>query len=165
LLEKVTQMTERYVLAQIRAGAQAIQLFDTWAGLLDRAAFREFDLRYAKRILDRLSSEGVPRIYFPLHASHLMDDLRDCGADVVGIDWRVDLARASRLLDDRFVLQGNLDPAALMAPPDVIARKARAILDSAKDLPGHIFNLGHGVLPGTPVEHLQALVAAVRQGP
>lgn len=163
LLEKVAETTERYVLAQVRAGAQAIQLFDTWAGLLDRYRFREFDLPYAKRVFERLAGTGVPRVYFALHATHLLPEIRDCGADVVGLDWRVGLAEAARVLGDRFALQGNLDPALLMAPPPVIETKVREIVEDAAGLPGHVFNLGHGVLPGTPVEHLQALVAAVRR--
>ncbi len=163
LLERITDLTEKYLLAQVRAGVQAIQIFDTWAGLLDRSDFSEFDLRYVRRILAGLAHTGVPRTYFALHAHHLLGAIRDCGADVVGVDWRVDLSEASRLLENRFVLQGNLDPAALLAPPAVIEQRTRAILDSAAALPGHVFNLGHGVLPGTPLLHLETLVAAVRR--
>jgi len=163
LLEKVTETTAKYVVAQVRAGAQAIQLFDTWAGLLHRRDFREFDLRYVRRLFEILECEGVPRIYFALNSGHLLSEIRDCGADVVGVDWRTDLAEASRLLGDRFVVQGNLDPAVLMASPEVIERRTRTILESAAGAPGHVFNLGHGVLPRTPVEHLQALIGAVRK--
>jgi uroporphyrinogen decarboxylase len=164
LLEKVAETTERYVVAQVRAGAQAIQLFDTWAGLLDRRTFREFDLPHVRRIFDRLAGMDVPRIYFALHAAHLLPEIRDCGADVVGVDWRVGLAQASRALGGGFALQGNLDPSVLLAPPATIETRVREILDDASGLAGHVFNLGHGVLPATPVEHLQALVGAVRRG-
>lgn len=163
LLEKVTTLTERYLEAQIRAGAQAVQLFDTWAGLFDRNAYREFGLRYARRVLDRLRPEGAPLLYLALDAAHLFEEIRGCGADVVGVDWRVDLAEASRLLEHRFVLQGNLDPCAMLAPTPVIERRAAEILERGRSLPGHVFNLGHGVLPETPVEHLQALVEAVKR--
>jgi uroporphyrinogen decarboxylase len=164
LLAQVAVTTERYVLAQVRAGAQAIQLFDTWAGLLDRHTFRELDLPFVRRIFDRLAGTGIPRIYFALHAAHLLPEIRACGADVVGVDWRTGLAEAALTLGDGFALQGNLDPAVLLALPSTIEAQARRILDDAHGLPGHVFNLGHGVLPATPVEHLLALVRAVRRG-
>ena len=161
-LEKVTQVTESYLVAQVKAGAQAIQLFDTWAGLLNREEYREFVLPYATRILDRLKQEDVARIYFALNGAHLMKDVRECGADVIGVDWRTDLSTAYRVLDTPCALQGNLDPCVLMAGPEVIERRALEVLRQAKDLPGHIFNLGHGVLPTTPVEHVEALVRIVQ---
>jgi uroporphyrinogen decarboxylase len=163
LLDKVTTLTEAYLEAQVLAGAQAVQLFDTWAGLFDRNAYGEFGLRYARRVLDRLRPTGVPLIYLALHAAHLFEEIRSCGADVIGVDWRVDLAEASRLLEHRFVLQGNLDPCAMLAPTAVIERRAVEILERGRNLPGHVFNLGHGVLPETPVEHLHALVDAVKR--
>jgi uroporphyrinogen decarboxylase len=163
LLDKVATMTERYVMAQVRAGAQAIQLFDTWAGLLDRERFREFNLRYARRIFDRLAGEGIPRIYFALHSAHLLEEIRDCGADVIGLDWRIKLQTASQLLGDGFALQGNLDPTVLLTSPEVIDERVREVVEDASALEGHIFNLGHGVLPDTPVDNLLALVAAVRR--
>jgi uroporphyrinogen decarboxylase len=164
LLEKVTTVTETYLEAQVRAGAQALQLFDTWAGLLDRTAYREFGLRYARRVLERLRPAGAPLIYFALHSAHLMSEIGDCGADVVGVDWRTELDVASERLGARFVLQGNLDPCTLLAPPPVIERRAEEILERGRELPGHVFNLGHGVLPQTPVEHLQTLVDVVKRG-
>jgi uroporphyrinogen decarboxylase len=162
LLERIAALTERYVAAQVAAGAQAIQLFDTWAGMLDRPDFREFALRWARELFERLSGTGVPRIYFALDAAHLLPDLAGCGADVVSLDWRVDLASASAALGHRFVLQGNLDACALFAPPAELARRARAVLEAGRAAPGHLFNLGHGVLPDTPVENLEALVRLVQ---
>jgi uroporphyrinogen decarboxylase len=162
LLEKVTVMTEKYVVAQARAGAQAIQLFDTWAGLLGRKDFREFALRYAKRVFEGLQGQGVPRVYFALDSSHLLQDIRECGADVVGVDWRVDLAQASHELDHNFALQGNLDPCVLATTPHLVEQRAREILRQGRDLPGHIFNLGHGVLPSTPLKNLHTLVRTVQ---
>jgi len=163
LLDVVTTVTLDYLEAQVRAGAQAVQLFDTWAGLLDRGTFREFALRYARRVLERLAGSGVPRIYFALNGAHLLEDIGDCGADAVGVDWRVDIREASRRLGGRFALQGNLDPAQLLAPPALIEQRAVELLVRGRELPGHVFNLGHGVLPETPVEHVQSLVEAVKR--
>jgi len=162
-LETVTDVTVAYLQAQVAAGAQALQLFDTWAGLLDAATFREFGLRYARRILDALRPSGVPLIYFALNSAHLFGEIRDCGADVVGVDWRTELADAAATLGEGFALQGNLDPCLLLAPVESIERRAAEIVEQGRKLSGHVFNLGHGVLPETPVEHLQALVAAVRR--
>jgi uroporphyrinogen decarboxylase len=162
LLEKVAEATEKHVAAQIEAGAQAIQLFDTWAGLLAADEYGEFGLRYAARVIDALRPAGLPLIYFAFGACHLFETIRDCGADVVGIDWRMPLGRASEALGHRFVLQGNLDPSILLSSAATIERHAARVLDEAKEIPGHIFNLGHGILPSTPVEHLQALVEFVK---
>lgn len=161
LLDKVSNMTGSYLAAQIRAGAQAIQLFDTWAGLFGRADYREFGLRYTRRVLDGLRGQGVPLIYFALDASHLLAEMRESGADVISVDWRLDLDEVSERLGHGFVLQGNLDPTVLLAGPEATRRQARAVLTAGAGLPGHIFNLGHGVLPGTPLESVEALVAAV----
>ena len=163
LLERLTDLTVDYLAGQIGAGAQAIQLFDSWAGILDRATFREFGLRYATRVLDGLASAGVPRIYFALDASHLLEAIRECPAEVIGCDWRLSLDAVSAALGERFVLQGNLDPCVLLAPGDVVARSARSVLEHASRVPrGHVFNLGHGILPETPVESVLRLVETVR---
>jgi len=161
LLEKVTETTERYLAAQVRAGAQAVQLFDSWAGLLSRSEYREFGLPYARRVLDALSRSGVPRIYFALNNAHLLDEIRQCGSDAVGLDWRLDLDEASRRLDHRFVVQGNLDPCVLLSDPATVARRAGEVLARGHAAPGHVFNLGHGILPPTPIENVQALVETV----
>jgi len=162
LLDKVTQVTERYLEAQVRAGAQAIQIFDSWAGLAGRADWRAFSLPYVQRVVARLRPTGVPLIYFGLNAAHLYEDIRETGVDVVGVDWRTDLQEASRRLGPAFAVQGNLDPTVLLTTPERVAAKAREVLASAASVPGHIFNLGHGILPGTPVENAQALIDAVR---
>ncbi len=161
LLDKCAATLEAYLAAQVRAGAQAIQIFDTWAGILGPADFREFALRYARRVLDSLRDAGVPRIYFALNSAHLFEEIRECGADVVGVDWRTPLSDAARRLGPEFALQGNLDPCVLLAPPATIAERARRIVEEGLAAPGHVFNLGHGILPETPVEHAQALVEAV----
>jgi len=163
LLEHVTTTTERYVAAQVRAGAQAIQLFDSWAGLLGDDDYREFNLRYTRRVFDSLADAGVPRIYFGLDSAHLLDAIRDCGADVIGLDWRVGLRESAERLGSGFAFQGNLDPGVLLTTPDVVAARARKVLDDARTLGGHIFNLGHGVPPETPLENLHALVRTVHE--
>jgi uroporphyrinogen decarboxylase len=163
LLDRIATVTERYLLAQARAGAQVLQLFDTWAGLHDRATYREFGLRYVRRVLTALEAAGVPRIYFPLDAAHLLEDVASVDAEVIGVDWRMSLTEASARLGQRFVLQGNLDPAVLAASGEAAVRQARGILREGDGLPGHLFNLGHGVLPETPVAHAEALVRAVHE--
>lgn len=164
LLEKVSEVTVRHLAAQARAGAQAVQLFDSWAGLLALPAYREFGLRYAARVLEELEATGVPRIYFALHAAHLLEAIGEgCPAEVVGVDWRMGLAEASARLGGRVVVQGNLDPAALLAPPDAFEPHVHEVLRQGAQAPGHVFNLGHGVLPSTPVEHVQSLVEAVHR--
>jgi uroporphyrinogen decarboxylase len=162
LLEKVAEATEHHVAAQVEAGAQAIQLFDTWAGLLAAEEYGEFGLRYAARVIASLRATELPAIYFAFGACHLLEKIGECGAGVVGVDWRLPLGQASEALGHRFVLQGNLDPAVLLSPVENIERHAARILKEAGGIPGHIFNLGHGVLPSTPVEHLQALVDFVK---
>jgi len=162
LLDKVTAVTERYLDAQVRAGAQAIQLFDSWAGLCGRADWRSFSLPYVQRVVARLRPHGVPLLYFGLNAAHLYEDIRETGVDVVGVDWRTELHEASRRLGPGFAVQGNLDPAVLLTTPERVAARVREVLASGASTPGHVFNLGHGVLPGTPVENAQALVDAVR---
>lgn len=162
LLEKIAELTGRYLEAQIDAGAQAIQLFDTWAGLLDPALYREFGLRHARRVLDGLRARGVPLIYFALDSNHLLEEIRNCGADVIGADWRLPLDGVSERLGGGFPLQGNLDPCVLFASREVVEQRARRVLEQATDLPGHVFNLGHGILPQTPVENVEALVRVVQ---
>ena len=163
LLDKVTRVTVAYLAAQIEAGVQAVQLFDTWAGLLDREGYREHALRFAREVFEALARTGVPRIYFALDAAHLLEALGQVGADVIGLDWRVGLDEAASRIGGRPVLQGNLDPTVLLAPPAVIERRALGVLELARGLRGHIFNLGHGVLPPTPPEHVEALVRTVRE--
>jgi uroporphyrinogen decarboxylase len=162
LLEKVTATLESYLLAQIEAGAQAIQVFDTWAGLLGVEEYREFALRHASRLIGALAGRGVPVIYFALDSAHLFETMRETGADVIGVDWRTDLDEASRRLDHRFVLQGNLDPCVLFATPDEIVRRAKDVLAKGATAPGHIFNLGHGILPPTDPGHAKLLVDTVK---
>ena len=162
LLEKVTQATIAYLVAQAGAGAQAIQLFDTWAGLVSNADHATFSLPYAKRVIDAVRASGVPVIYFGLDAAHAAESIRRCGADVLGVDWRTALPDASRALGGDAVLQGNLDPCVLLAAPETIRERTLAMLREGATLRGHVANLGHGILPNTPVDGAIAFVETVR---
>lgn len=152
--------------AQIRAGAQAAMVFDTWAGLLGPEDYRAFALPYVRRVFDAAARAGaeagtdVPRIYYAGQGGGLLEICRDTGATVVGVDWRTDLGTARRRLGPSLAVQGNLDPAVLLGPPDVIRARARSVLESA-GARGHVFNLGHGILPSTPPDHVGVLIETV----
>lgn len=163
LLEKLTLMVRQYLEAQVAAGADALQLFDTWAGILDPDHFRKFALDPMADVVAKLRRSGQPLIVFPRGANHALRDVAAIGADVVSLDWTVDLAEARRLTDDRVALQGNLDPAFLLASPERIRHEVRSILAKYGRGPGHIFNLGHGILPDVPPDHARAMVRAVRE--
>jgi uroporphyrinogen decarboxylase len=161
-----------YLNAQIDAGAQAVMVFDSWGGVLADGAFQRFSLEYTRRVIAGLQREKdgrrVPHIVFTKGGGPWLEEIAACGADVVGLDWTVNLARARQTVGDRVALQGNLDPNVLFAPPAQVAEQARAVLDSfgkpaRADGPhgGHIFNLGHGISQFTPPEHVHALVEAV----
>jgi uroporphyrinogen decarboxylase len=162
LLGKIARATEIHLAAQVGAGAQAIQLFDTWAGLLGPDLYREFALRHLRPIVAAIRALGVPVIYFALNAAHLMDEVAQSGCDVIGVDWRTPLDRAAERLAGEFCLQGNLDPCALLAPAAEVKRQTEAVLAAAQGLPGHVFNLGHGILPHTPIASVETLVETVR---
>jgi uroporphyrinogen decarboxylase len=159
LLEKLTDLTIRYLRMQIAAGADAVQLFDSWAGLHDEPTYREFGLPYYQRIMQALAGLGAARMFFALGASHLMEAIAEIPCEVVGVDWRTDLRVARRQLPGR-ALQGNLDPAMLYAAPKTLAAEARRIL-AAGSGGAHIFNLGHGIWPTTPLDAVAHLVETV----
>ncbi|HEY7140034.1 MAG TPA: uroporphyrinogen decarboxylase [Methylomirabilota bacterium] len=162
LLTLLARTTARYLNGQIAAGAEAVQLFDSWVGALGPDDYRAFVLPYTRAILQSLTP-GVPVIHFGTGTAGLLEALREAGGDVIGLDWRLELGEGWRRVGHDTAIQGNLDPAALFAPPAEIRRRAAAILAQAGGRPGHIFNLGHGVLPGTPVDHVRALVDAVHE--
>ncbi len=163
LLDKITQTVVSYLASQIKAGAQAVQLFDTWAGILAPEDYREFVLPYVKKVIADLKKEGVPVIYFVNDCAALLKEIRKAGADVIGVDWRVDLLEAIRKLGKKFSVQGNLDPCALFLPREKMEDKVKSILWKGEFARGHIFNLGHGILPESPVENAIALVEAVHR--
>ena len=163
LLTKVSDAVIDYCIAQMDAGAQAIQLFDSWAGALDPAGFDEFALPYVKRIVEAIRRPGVPIIYFAKGGMIWLDKLLETRADVLGLDWTIHLGEARKRVNDGIALQGNLDPTALYAPPEVIRRFVKEMLSQYGSGNGHIANLGHGILPDIPVDHARAFVDAVKE--
>jgi len=168
LLDKLARTCASYLEAQVAAGADAVQIFDSWGGIVSPGDFREFPLRYAKQVIERLraspivASRGVPIIYFVNGCAPYLDDYASSGADVLGVDWRVGIDEVRRRVGDGVALQGNLDPGALFASPAQIRTRVADILARAGTT-GHIFNLGHGVLPETNPEHVRAMVNAVKE--
>jgi uroporphyrinogen decarboxylase len=152
-----------YLAAQVEAGADAVQLFDSWIGALSPADYREFVLPHSQSIFERLSATGVPTIHFGTGTATLLSVMAKAGGDVVGADWRIPLDDAWKLIGEDHAIQGNLDPALLLAPRERLLAGADDVLKRAAGRPGHIFNLGHGILPGTPVEQVEALANHVHQ--
>ena len=163
LLDKITECTILYLKAQAAAGAQALQIFDSWAGVLEPCDFAEFALPYVKRIVAALQGCGVPIIYFANNGATLLDLAKTSGADVLGIDWRIPLRDAVAKVGQGVSLQGNLDPCALLLPPDKLEKRVAGILAEGRAARGHIFNLGHGILPETPPEKAKLLVELVHR--
>jgi uroporphyrinogen decarboxylase len=152
-----------YLAAQIEAGVDAVQVFDSWVGALNAADYREFILPHTRRIFERVQPLGVPTIHFGVGTGSILPDLRDGGGDVIGADWRTPLDEAwERIGTDRGI-QGNLDPTVLLGPLDRVFAATDDVLARAGGRPGHIFNLGHGILPTTPLDHVQALARYVHQ--
>ena len=167
LLAHLTRTTTDYLNAQVRAGAQAIMVFDTWGGALAPAAYREFSLRYMAEIVAHLTREHdgrrVPVILFTKGGGQWLADLAASGADALGVDWTTDLGTARAAVGGRVALQGNLDPAVLYAPPAAIREQVGRVLASYGAGSGHVFNLGHGIHPDVPPEHAGAMVDAVHE--
>ena len=164
LFDKITSTVVDYLSAQIRAGAQAVQLFDSWAGILSPFDYENIIFPYVKAVIKTLKkSHDVPVIYFVNDCAGVLNIAKKSGADVIGIDWRVDMGRAVKGLGKKVSVQGNLDPLVLFGPKEHIAERVQDILNKAESARGHIFNLGHGILPETPVENAVAMVEAVHR--
>ena len=156
-------MDRRYLNMQIDAGAQTIQIFDTWGGLLAPHDFERYILPYVKQLINGLKRDGIPVIYFVKGGGTMLELVKEAGADVVGLDWHVNLGKARDILGDKVAVQGNLDPTVLYAPKDYIEKEVQRILNENADRPGFIFNLGHGILPTVPPENAVHMVECVHR--
>jgi uroporphyrinogen decarboxylase len=163
LCGRFADMMSEYLTAQVEAGVQALQVFDSWAGALGRADYREFAQPHSSRILAAIRKLGVPVIHFGVGTTAILSDLATAGGDVIGVDWRLPLDEAWSLIGHERGIQGNLDPTVLLGPRDRLFAAADDVLRRAAGRAGHIFNLGHGILPNTPLEHVQELAKRVHQ--
>jgi len=163
LLRMLADIVAAHLRSQVDAGVHAMQVFDSWVGVLDRDDYRRFVQPEMRRVFQGIAGTDVPVIHFGVGTGHLLDLMREAGGDALGVDHRLPLDDAWSTIGHDRAIQGNLDPAALLGPWEVVERKARDVLARAGDRDGHVFNLGHGVLPGTPVEHLQRLVDLVHE--
>jgi uroporphyrinogen decarboxylase len=162
LMGTLAEVLSRYLVAQVRAGADVIQLFDSWAGALSPGDYERAVLPYTRRVFDALAALGVPRIHFFTGNPELLR-LAALNCEVVSVDWRIGLGEAWRRIGDARAIQGNLDPAICLAPFPIVAERTRAVLREAGRRRGHIFNLGHGVLPETDADTLRRVAELVRQ--
>jgi uroporphyrinogen decarboxylase len=163
LMQKLVTVLVEFAAQQVEAGADAIQIFDSWVGALAVADYREYVLAATKELIERVQGLGVPVIYFGVDTASLLPAMRETGADVFGLDWRVPLDEGWRAVGETRAVQGNLDPITLFAPEDVLERRVREVLAAAGGRAGHIFNVGHGIVPGTPVSAVKRVVELVKQ--
>jgi uroporphyrinogen decarboxylase len=161
--ETVSEIIGSYLVAQIEAGADAVMVFDSWVGQLNAADYREFILPHSRRIFEAVRPYGVPTIHFGVGTGSILGELREAGGDVIGADWRTPLDEAWQRIGPDRAIQGNLDPTLLLGPLERVFAATDEILARAHGRPGHIFNLGHGILPPTPADHVQALARYVHQ--
>lgn len=165
LMGKISEVVRRYLRAQVTAGAQVVQLFDSWVGSLSPADYAEHVAPHVSRILKDVEQTGVPVIHFGTNTATLLEAQRDAGGTVIGVDHRIKLGEAWRRIGHDRAIQGNLDPLLLCGPRDVAERHARAVLAEAAGRPGHIFNLGHGIVPETPVDNVKAMIDLIHSVP
>jgi uroporphyrinogen decarboxylase len=163
MLEKLSIAVADYLSAKIEAGVDAVQIFDTWGGILTQNDFEEFSLQYVNKVIDNIKRNGEPVILFAKGVHYNLDKLANCGADVLGLDWTMDLGKVRKITKDKIPLQGNLDPCVLFASEEKIKEEAGRIINSYGKGSGHIFNLGHGILPETDPEKVKILVSTVKE--
>ena len=165
LMEKLVRVLAGFAQQQVEGGADVIQVFDSWVGSLAPTDYREYVLEPTAELIRRIQALGVPVIYFGVDTATLLPAMRETGADVLGLDWRTPLDEAWATLNYRTAVQGNLDPITLFAPPKVLEERVAEVLSAAAGRPGHIFNLGHGIVPGTPVEAVLQVVRQIKSTP
>ncbi|MBN2705018.1 MAG: uroporphyrinogen decarboxylase [Deltaproteobacteria bacterium] len=163
LMEMITATVISYLRAQIEAGVQAVQLFDSWVGCLEPLDYQEFVFPYSRKIFAALEAYDLPKIHFANQASTFIEQVAAAGGDVIGLDWRQDLGKAWKQIGYDKGVQGNFEPVALFGPVPEIRKRVARILEQADQRPGHIFNLGHGILPTTPIDHARAMIDAVHE--
>ena len=163
LMEKITEMDRQYLNAQIAAGAQAVQIFDTWGGIVSPVDYRKYILPYTQKLIAGLERKNVPVIHFVKGAGTMLDLVKQAGSDVVGLDWHISVDKARDILGPEIAVQGNLDPTVLYSPKAHIEGEVKRILDENAGRPGHIFNLGHGILPTVPPENAIHMVECVHR--
>jgi uroporphyrinogen decarboxylase len=163
LLDKIVVVLTEYCRLQVDAGADVIQVFDSWVGSLGLADYRDYAFEASQRLIHSVQQMGVPVIYFGVETAGLLAQMASTGADVIGLDWRQPLDEGWRTVGYGHAVQGNLDPITLFAPLEVLEQRVKEILRAANGRPGHIFNLGHGIVPTTPVENVQAVVRMVKE--
>lgn len=163
LMEKLTTVLVEYSAQQVKAGADVIQIFDSWAGALSVTDYREYVLPTTQSLVRQVQAKGVPVIYFGVDTATLLPSMHKTGADVIGLDWRIPLDVGRREVGEHCAVQGNLDPITLFAPEALLHSRVEEVLRQAGGMPGHIFNVGHGIVPGTPVENVRRVVRWVRE--
>lgn len=163
ILEKLSSAISVYLSAKIEAGANAVQIFDTWGGILSQDDYQEFSLQYVEKIISEITRKDEPVIYFPKGVHSNMEKLANCGADVLGLDWTMDLGKVRTAIGDKVALQGNMDPTVLYGTEEVIKKNALKTMQSYGNGSGHVFNLGHGILPDVSPDHLKILVNYVKE--
>ena len=163
LMSKLVEVLVAYATQQVEAGADVIQVFDSWAGALSVQDYREYCLAPTTELIHRIKALGVPVIYFGVDTASLLPTFRETGADVLGLDWRIPLDEGMCAAGPGCAVQGNLDPITLFAPADVLEARVAEILKLAAKRPGHIFNLGHGIVPGTPVDAVLQVVQQIKR--
>lgn len=163
LMQKLAIVLAEYAGQQVEAGADVIQIFDSWAGALSVSDYREYVLPITRLLVQQVQARGVPVIYFGVDTAMLLPSMRETGADVIGLDWRIPLSAGRQAVGAHCAVQGNLDPIALFAPEALLRSRVEEVLRQAGGIPGHIFNVGHGIVPNTPVENVQSVVRWVRE--
>jgi len=163
LLDKLSDAVADYLNEKVKSGVNALQIFDTWGGILSPADFNEFSLKYVKKIISKIEDKDIPVIFFPKGVHSNFNEIANCGANVISLDWTVNIGEVRKIIDDKVALQGNLDPTTLYAEPEIIIARAEKVMADYGNGNGHIFNLGHGILPDINPDNAKALIDFVKE--